>query len=71
VGLPSTFATLPYREAKQLAVSAFNQAYFRAVLERTGGNMSRAAAEAGLDRSNFRRAAKRAAVKGSGLGGSR
>jgi DNA-binding NtrC family response regulator len=70
-GLAATVATLPYREAKQMALNAFNRAYFQAVLERTGGNMSRAAAAAGLDRSNFRRAARRAGVKGSDPGGSR
>jgi DNA-binding NtrC family response regulator len=69
--LPSALADLPYREAKQMAVSAFDHAYFQALLERTGGNITRAAAEAGLDRSNFRRAAKRAGVKGGVLGNSR
>lgn len=56
----SGLADLPYREAKQRAMSAFESAYFAAVLERAGGNVSEAARQAGLDRSNFRRAAKRA-----------
>ncbi len=53
---------LPYREAKQRAVAAFEEAYFNELLVRTGGNISEAARQAGLDRSNFRRAAKRAGV---------
>jgi DNA-binding NtrC family response regulator len=62
--LPGGLLDLPYRDAKQRAVDAFEVAYFDAVLRRAGGNVSEAARQAGLDRSNFRRAAKR-----SGLGG--
>jgi DNA-binding NtrC family response regulator len=51
---------LPYREAKQRALATFEASYFTELLERTGGNISEAARQAGLDRSNFRRAAKRA-----------
>jgi len=54
---------LPYREAKDRAMSDFEAAYFRALLERSGGNVSEAARQAGLDRSNFRRAIKRAGLK--------
>jgi DNA-binding NtrC family response regulator len=60
--LPAGLEDLPYRDAKQRAVSSFDGAYFSALLERTGGNVSEAARQAGLDRSNFRRAAKRAGV---------
>jgi transcriptional regulator with GAF, ATPase, and Fis domain len=56
-------ADLPYREAKERAVHAFESSYFGAVLGRAGGNVSEAARQAGLDRSNFRRAAKRAGVR--------
>jgi DNA-binding NtrC family response regulator len=55
-------ADLPYREAKERALNAFETAYFTAVLDRAGGNVSEAARQAGLDRSNFRRAARRAGV---------
>jgi len=55
-------ADLPYREAKERALTAFETAYFSAVLDRAGGNVSEAARQAGLDRSNFRRAARRAGV---------
>jgi DNA-binding NtrC family response regulator len=68
VTLPAGLADLPYRDAKQRALGAFDNAYFTALLERTGGNVSRAAREAGLDRSNFRRAAKRAGVRSRALG---
>ncbi len=68
VKLPAGLADLSYRDAKQRALGAFDNAYFTAVLERTGGNVSQAAREAGLDRSNFRRAAKRAGVRSRALG---
>jgi DNA-binding NtrC family response regulator len=58
----SALLDLPYREAKQQAVARFETAYFSALLDRAGGNVSEAARQAGLDRSNFRRASKRAGV---------
>jgi two-component system response regulator HydG len=57
---------LPYREAKQRAMAAFDESYFSVLLDRTGGNISEAARQAGLDRSNFRRAARRARTGGNG-----
>ncbi|MGC4094663.1 MAG: helix-turn-helix domain-containing protein [Polyangiaceae bacterium] len=60
---------LPYREAKDRAVHAFESSYFNALLQRSGGNVSEAARQAGLDRSNFRRAAKRAGVRMRDEGG--
>ena len=62
VVLPSTLVDLPYREAKRRATDAFDSAYFSTLLRRTGGNVSEAARQAGLDRSNFRRAARRASA---------
>jgi two-component system response regulator HydG len=59
-GLPGGLSDLPYRDAKQRAVAAFELAYFESILKRTQGNVSEAARQAGLDRSNFRRAARRA-----------
>ncbi len=64
--LPDSLADLPYRDAKQRALTLFDDAYFSAVLRRTGGNISEAARQAGLDRSNFRRASKRNGQKTSG-----
>ena len=51
---------LPYSHAKKQALEMFEQAYLEAVLRRTGGNVSEAARQAGLDRSNFRRVLKKA-----------
>jgi two-component system response regulator HydG len=51
---------LPYASAKKQALDMFEQAYLEAVLRRTGGNVSEAARQAGLDRSNFRRVLKKA-----------
>jgi len=51
---------LPYANAKKQALEMFEQAYLEAVLRRTGGNVSEAARQAGLDRSNFRRVLKKA-----------
>jgi DNA-binding NtrC family response regulator len=58
--LPASLVELPYRLAKKRANSAFDGAYFAELLRRAGGNISEAARQAGLDRSNFRRAVKRA-----------
>lgn len=54
---------LPYREAKAQAMAAFERRYFTALRDRTRSNVSEAARQAGLDRSNFRRAVKRAGVR--------
>jgi DNA-binding NtrC family response regulator len=54
---------LPYREAKERSLETFETAYFTGLLARTQGNVSEAARQAGLDRSNFRRAVKRAGVR--------
>jgi DNA-binding NtrC family response regulator len=61
-GADPTF-DLPYREAKERSLEAFETAYFTGLLARTQGNVSEAARQAGLDRSNFRRAVKRAGVR--------
>jgi DNA-binding NtrC family response regulator len=48
-------ATLQYVDAKRRVVTDFERRYLRAQLDAAGGNISRAAALAGLDRSNFKR----------------
>jgi two-component system response regulator HydG len=50
---------LPYAKAKRRALSLFDEAYVRDVMRRAAGNLSEAARKAGLDRSNFRRIARR------------
>lgn len=63
--LSSALADLPYRNAKERALEEFEQGYFTTLLNRTGGNVSEAARQAGLDRSNFRRALRRAKIRSS------
>lgn len=58
----AALADLPYRLAKQKALDEFDRGYFMTLLDRTAGNVSEAARQAGLDRSNFRRAARKAGV---------
>jgi DNA-binding NtrC family response regulator len=62
VELPDTLPNLSYRDAKEHAVAIFERFYFSALRQRTQANVSEAARQAGLDRSNFRRAVKRAGV---------
>jgi len=49
------YMTLPFRQAKEAAVGSFERRYVENLLARCEGNVSQAAREAGLDRSNFRR----------------
>ncbi len=61
--ISSTLTDLPYRLAKERALEEFERGYFLSLLDRTAGNVSEAARQAGLDRSNFRRALRRAKVR--------
>lgn len=63
IGLPEGLPDLPYREAKAQAMAIFERFYFSALRSRTSANVSEAARQAGLDRSNFRRAVRRAGIK--------
>ena len=56
---PGQPVQLPFRQAKERAVLAFENEYIVALLKQTRGNISEAARIAGLDRSNFRRIIKR------------
>lgn len=64
--LPSNLADLPFPEAKKRAIEAFERSYVEIMLQRTGGNISEAARQCGLDRSNFRRVLKKGSPEGSG-----
>ncbi len=55
----AALARLPFAQAKELAVEAFEKRYLEAVLRRADGNISEAARLAEMDRSNFRRVLKR------------
>ncbi len=50
---------MPYAQAKDQANTAFDKAYVDRLMRRTGGNVSEAARQAGMDRSNFRRLLKK------------
>lgn len=52
-------ARLPFKEAKDRLLDAFERTYVAQLLERAGGNVSRAASEAGLDRNHLARLAKK------------
>jgi two-component system response regulator HydG len=56
-------AHLPYGEAKQLAIRAFERRYLTALLEKHGGKIASAARAAHLDRSNLRRLLKQFGVE--------
>lgn len=59
IALRSGWEDLPYADAKERVLDAFHRTYLGVLLRRTGGNVSEAARQAGLDRSNFRRVLKR------------
>ncbi|WP_437614856.1 sigma-54 dependent transcriptional regulator [Sorangium sp. So ce834] len=62
--LPAQLCELPYAEAKERAIEAFDRIYIGRLLQRTGNNLSEAARQAGMDRSNFRRLKKKVASRG-------
>ncbi len=62
VSLPPSLLGMDYADAKRQAIVMFDHAFFEDVLRKTGGNVSQAARLSGLDRSNFRRAARRSGV---------
>ncbi|HPK95434.1 MAG TPA: sigma-54 dependent transcriptional regulator [Polyangiaceae bacterium] len=52
---------LPYSEAKEQARTSFDRQYVQQMMRRAGGNISEAARQSGLDRSNFRRIMRKTA----------
>jgi DNA-binding NtrC family response regulator len=54
-----TMADLPFMEAKRRFVERFEREYVTEALRRAGGNVSEAARQASMDRSNFRRIIKK------------
>jgi DNA-binding NtrC family response regulator len=63
-----TLVDLAYAEAKDQAGLMFDRTYVERLLQRADGNMSEAARQAGMDRSNFRRLVKK--VRGASDGAS-
>ncbi|MBI5068184.1 MAG: sigma-54-dependent Fis family transcriptional regulator [Deltaproteobacteria bacterium] len=55
---PASLSHLPLSQAKKLAVGAFERQYLVNLLRRMEGSVSRAAAAAGVERSNFRKLLK-------------
>jgi DNA-binding NtrC family response regulator len=53
--LAAGVSDLPYPDAKERVLDAFDLAYIDSVMDQSGGNISEAARRAGMDRSNFRR----------------
>jgi DNA-binding NtrC family response regulator len=62
----SELADLPYANAKDRALDVFDRAYIERLMQRTSNNVSEAARQAGMDRSNFRRLLKKVRGKGKG-----
>jgi DNA-binding NtrC family response regulator len=54
----------PLREGRDRALDAYERAYLQAALERTGGNVTRAAELAGVNRKFIQRAMKRLGLRG-------
>jgi DNA-binding NtrC family response regulator len=65
-GLPQpaeSFPELPFREAKDHAIQHFHSRYIRRLLEQHGGNISRAAEAAGIQRQYLHRLMKEAGIE--------
>jgi DNA-binding NtrC family response regulator len=56
---------MPFKEAKQKVLEAFEPAYLKALLDKHGDNITRSAQAAGLTRYHLRELAKRYGVRGS------
>lgn len=60
---------LPFKDGKQQLVDAFERSYFQRLLEKTDGNLSRAAGEAGITRYYLRELLKRLGMHRSSVEG--
>jgi two-component system response regulator HydG len=58
--IPAQLADLPFAEAKRLAMLQFEEVYVAEMMRRSSGNLSEAARQAGVDRSNFKRIVRKA-----------
>jgi DNA-binding NtrC family response regulator len=56
-------AEMPFREAKERAIQYFHSQYIRRLLEQYGGNISRAAEAAGIQRQYLHRLIKEAGIE--------
>jgi DNA-binding NtrC family response regulator len=55
---------IPFKDAKQRVVDAFEAQYLKAMLDKHGDNISRSARAAGLTRYHLRELAKRYGLRG-------
>jgi transcriptional regulator with GAF, ATPase, and Fis domain len=62
-GVEASLLSLPYHEAKDAWTERFERTYVEAILARSGGNVSRAAREAGVDRRHLQRLIARFGLK--------
>ena len=62
-GVDTSLLRLPYHEAKDAWTERFERAYVEAILAQSGGNVSRAAREAGVDRRHLQRLMVRFGIK--------
>jgi DNA-binding NtrC family response regulator len=60
---------IPFKIAKDSAVDTFERGYLSALLESCGGNMSKAARTAGMDRMYLHRLVQKHGLRGGGGGG--
>ncbi|NUP10206.1 MAG: sigma 54-interacting transcriptional regulator [Polyangiaceae bacterium] len=58
---------VPFRDAKEAAIEAFDQAYLTALNAWSGGNVSQAARRAGMDRIHLHRLLQRYGIRGATL----
>ena len=66
---PHGLLTLPLHEARDRLVEDFERRYLEALLERTSGNVSAAAREAGVDRRYMQRLLAKHGLRGEGTAG--
>ena len=59
-------ASLPFKEAKQRVIDAFEAVYLKALLDKHGQNVTRSAQAAGLTRYHLRELAKRYGIRDPG-----
>jgi len=64
-GLDASLFDLPYHEAKDAYVERFDRAFTEEILRRTGGNVSKAARDSGVDRRHLQRLMALFGIRGS------
>jgi len=60
---PDETAAMPYREAKASVLAQFSRRYLNAALEKSGGNVTRAARASGMERQSFQQVMKKYGIR--------